>query len=164
MKPTPPKIIYDTGVDVISVMKPIRESALSLVSGSMARSITNRFAWTLTSLMMMVMMGGVAAAAPGGGGGGGGGGAAGICGMPGGQSLVPLLMNFVAGVLVLGGVLMFGYGMVSVTTDQRRGTSGRKVALLGIGAIVVGLVFGQIPGWLAGVMGTSLSSLGLGCL
>jgi hypothetical protein len=114
---------------------------------------------------MMVVMSGVAAAAPGGGGGGGGGGgAAGICGMPGGKSLVPLLMNVVAGVLVLGGVLMFGYGMVSVTTDQRRGTSGRKVALLGIGAIVIGLVFGQIPGWLAGVMGTSLSSLGLGCL
>jgi uncharacterized membrane protein len=145
-------------------MKLTRDSIRNLVSDSMARSITNRFAWTLTSLMMMVMMSGVAAAAPGGGGGGGGGGAAGICGMPGGKSLVPLLMNFVAGVLVLGGVLMFGYGMVSVTTDQRRGTSGRKVALLGIGAIVVGLVFGQIPGWLAGVMGTSLNSLGLGCL
>lgn len=136
-----------------------RESVRDLVSNLIKRSAMNRLVWTMTSLMVMVMMTGVAAAGK-----GKGKGAKGICGMPGGKSLVPLLMNFVAGVLVLGGVLMFGYGMVSVTTDQRRGTSGRKVALLGIGAIVIGLVFGQIPGWLAGIMGTSLKSLGLGCL
>ena len=112
--------------------------------------------------MALVLMSNVAAAQQGGGGGGGA--DTGICGMPGGQALVPLVMNVVSGALVIGGVLMVGYGLLNITTNRRRGTSGRTVVITGIAALAIGLVFGQIPAWMAGIMGTNLNSLGLQCI
>ena len=113
----------------------------------------------LWAAMILILVSNVAAAQQ-----GGGGGSTGICGMPGGEALVPLVMNVVSGVLVLGGVLMVGYGLIGITTNSRRGTSGRTVVITGIAALAVGLVFGQIPAWMAGIMGTSLDSLGLQCI
>ena len=119
--------------------------------------VESRLVW---AAMALVMMSNVAAAQQG----GGGGANTGICGMPGGQALVPLVMNVVSGALVIGGVLMVGYGLLNITTNRRRGTSGRTVVITGIAALAIGLVFGQIPAWMAGIMGTNLNSLGLQCI
>ena len=138
------------------VEKTIRQSWQRPTLDSVKRITRVRLAW---AAMTIVLVSNVAAAQQGSGGGG-----TGICGMPGGQALVPLLMNVVSGALVLGGVLMVGYGLLNITTNRRRGTSGRTVVITGIAALAIGLVFGQIPAWMAGIMGTNLNSLGLQCI
>ena len=138
------------------VEKTIRQSWQRPMFDSVKRIARIRLAW---AAMTIVLVSNVAAAQQGGGGGG-----TGICGMPGGQALVPLVMNVVSGALVLGGVLMVGYGLLNITTNRRRGTSGRTVVITGIAALAIGLVFGQIPAWMAGIMGTNLNSLGLQCI
>lgn len=151
-----PTSVIGIGSTVSEAKSTILQTSINLIKTPLERGAKSQITWVV---MSTVMMSGVAAAQE-----GGGGGASGICGMPGGSSLVPLVMNFVAGALVLGGVLMFGYGMLSITTNRQYGTSGRTIALLGIGALAIGLVFNQVPGWMAGVMGSDLASLGLQCL
>ena len=137
------------------VEKAARQSWQRRQLNTIKRIASVRLVWAATTI---VLVSNVAAAQQGGGGG------TGICGMPGGEALVPLVMNIVSGALVLGGVLMVGYGLLNITTNRRRGTSGRTVVITGIAALAIGLVFGQIPAWMAGIMGTSLDSLGLQCI
>ena len=149
-------IVRSVRLDARLVKKTVRRGWQRSPFNSVKQIASVRLLW---AAMIMILVSNVAAAQQ-----GGGGGSTGICGMPGGEALVPLVMNVVSGVLVLGGVLMVGYGLIGITTNSRRGTSGRTVVITGIAALAVGLVFGQIPAWMAGIMGTSLDSLGLQCI
>jgi hypothetical protein len=87
----------------------------------------------------------------------------GICALPGGDSLLPLVGTVIQGVLVVGGVYLLAKGAGS-TFGAGRGAGGRKNLLIGILVVMFGLLLPEIIQFFAQETGNSLESAGVGCM
>lgn len=87
----------------------------------------------------------------------------GICSLPGGDSILPLVGTVIQGVLVVGGIYLLAKGAGS-TFGAGRGAGGRKNLLIGILVVMFGLLLPEIIQFIATESGNSLESAGVGCM
>jgi hypothetical protein len=87
----------------------------------------------------------------------------GLCALPGGQSLLPLVGTVIQGILVVGGVYLLAKGAGS-TFGAGRGAGGRKNLLIGVLVVMFGLLLPEIVQFFATETNSSLNEAGVGCL